>query len=91
MVSDVPISFGRCKKYNTPDNPKDGREGDLERRLGETLFFRAYLHYLVIRAYGEGVYMDHVVVPGEDMAYVKESFHSMVEKICADADAAYER
>lgn len=38
MVSDVPISFGRCKKYNTPDNPKDGREGDLERRLGETLF-----------------------------------------------------
>lgn len=79
------------KKYNTPDNPKDGREGDLERRLGETLFFRAYLHYLVIRAYGEGVYMDHVVVPGEDMAYVKESFHSMVEKICADADAAYEK
>ena len=35
--------------------------------------------------------MDHVVVPGEDMAYVKESFHSMVEKICADADAAYEK
>lgn len=78
-------------KYNTPDNPKEGREGDLNRRMGETLFFRAYLHYLVIRAYGEGIYMDHVVVPDEEMNYQKESFHSMVEKICADADAAYEK
>lgn len=78
-------------KYNTPDNPKEGREGDLNRRMGETLFFRAYLHYLVIRAYGEGIYMDHVVVPDDEMNYQKESFHSMVEKICADADAAYEK
>lgn len=79
------------EKYGTPDNPKEGREGDLRRRIGETYFLRGYLHWLILRAYGEGVFMDHVVVPGEDMAFTKESFHSMVDKICADADEAYSR
>ena len=78
-------------KYDTPDNPKDGREGDLKRRIGETYFLRGYLHWLLLRAYGEGAYMDHVVKPGDDMAYTKESFHSLVDKICADADSAYDR
>lgn len=78
-------------KYDTPDNPKDGREGDLKRRIGETYFLRGYLHWLLLRAYGEGAYMDHVVEPGDDMAYTKESFHTLVDKICADADSAYDR
>lgn len=78
------------EKYNTPDNPQDGRTGDLKRRIGEVYFMRGYLHYLILRAYGEAVFMDHVVNPDDDMAFQKESFHSMVEKICADADVAYE-
>lgn len=79
------------KKYNTPDNPQDGREGDLQRRIGEVYFLRGYMHYLLIRAYGEAVYVNRVINPGDDMAFEKESFHSMVDKICADADSAYAR
>lgn len=77
-------------KYNTPDNPQDGRAGDLKRRIGETYFLRGYLHYLVLRAYGEAVFIDRVINPDDNMAFVKESFHSIVEKICEDADKAYE-
>ncbi|MBP1664834.1 MAG: SusD family protein, partial [Bacteroidetes bacterium] len=79
------------KKYNTPDNPLEGREGDLRRRIGETFFLRGYLHYLLLRAYGEVPFLDHVVGTGDDMAFQKESFHAVVEKICADADSAYNR
>lgn len=79
------------KKYNTPDNPQDGREGDLQRRIGEVYFLRGYMHYLLIRAYGEAVYVNRVINPGDDMTFEKESFHSMVDKICADADSAYAR
>ena len=78
-------------QYNTPDNPQDGRTGDLRRRIGEVYFLRGYLHYLLIRSYGEAVYIDHVINPGDDMTFEKESFHSMVDKICADADSAYAR
>lgn len=79
------------KKYNTPDNPQDGRVGDLRRRIGEVYFLRGYMHYLLIRAYGEAVYINRVINPGDDMTFEKESFHSMVDKICADADSAYAR
>lgn len=78
-------------KYNTPDNPQDGRTGDLKRRIGEVYFLRGYLHLLLIRSYGEAVYVNRVINPGDDMTFEKESFHSMVEKICADADSAYNR
>ena len=78
------------EKYNTPDNPQDGRTGDLRRRMGEVLFMRGYLHYLLIRNYGEAIFMDHVVNPGDNMEFEKESFHSIVEKICADANKACE-
>lgn len=79
------------KKYNTPDNPQDGRVGDLRRRIGEVYFLRGYMHYLLIRAYGEAVYINRVINPGDDLTFEKESFHSMVDKICADADSAYAR
>lgn len=78
-------------KYNTPDNPQAGRKGDLNRRIGEVHFLRGYLHYLVLRAYGEAVYMDHVINPGDDMAFTKESYHAIADKICADADEAIAR
>ena len=74
-------------KYGTPDNPL--QEGDLQKRIGETIFLRAYLHYLVIRMYGEAPYINWAISPTESMAFKKESVHALVEKICKDADAAY--
>jgi hypothetical protein len=77
------------RKYKTPDNPL--QEGDLSRRIGETMFMRAYLHYLLIRMYGESVYLTHSVKATDPMDFKKESFHSMVEKIVTDCDSAYAR
>lgn len=74
-------------KYNTPDNPLQA--GDLDKRIGETYFMRAYLHYLAARMYGEVVYLDHTVDPQGSMEFQKESFHSIVEKIIQDCDSAY--
>lgn len=79
------------KKYNTPDNPREGRAGDISRRVGETFFLRGYLYLILIRQYGEVPYLDHTVSPGDDMAFQKSSVHEVVEKICADADSAYAR
>ncbi|MCW3787950.1 RagB/SusD family nutrient uptake outer membrane protein [Plebeiibacterium sediminum] len=77
------------EKYKTPDNPL--QEGDLSKRIGETFFMRAYLHYLAARMYGEVVYLNHTVDPQGSMEFEKESFHSVVEKICQDCDSAYNR
>lgn len=76
-------------KYSTPDNPN--QEGDLERRIGETYFFRGYLHYLLFRMYGEAPYIDHTIDPQGSMDFHMESVHSTVEKIVADATEAYRR
>ncbi|MDR3184501.1 MAG: RagB/SusD family nutrient uptake outer membrane protein [Prevotellaceae bacterium] len=76
-------------EYNTPDNPN--QEGDLGRRIGEVYFFRGYLHYLLFRMYGEVPYIDHTVDPQGSMDFYKESAHSLVEKIVADANEAYMR
>ncbi len=77
------------RKYNTPDNPL--QEGDLSKRIGETYFMRAYLHYLTARMYGEVVYLEHTADPQGLMEFTKESFHSIVEKIVQDCDSAIAR
>ncbi len=74
------------KKYNTPDNPLS--PGDLNSRIGETYFMRAYLHYLAAREYGEIVYVNHTVTTQESLVFKRESFQSVVEKICQDCDSA---
>lgn len=81
------VILSGVEQYNTPDNPLQA--GDLQKRIGETLFLRAYLHYLVVRMYGEAPYIDRKIEPTEDMNFKKESVHALVEKICADADAAF--
>lgn len=78
-------------KYNTPDNPQAGREGDITKRIGETYFLRGYLHFLLLRAYGEVPYVDYVVNPENDMEFEKMSVHEVVDRICLDADSAYQR
>ncbi len=77
------------KKYRTPDNPL--QEGDLDRRVGEVYFMRAYLHYLAARMYGEIVYVDRVINAIDPMDFKKESFHATVSKIAKDCDSAYAR
>ena len=77
------------EKYNTPDNPIN--PGDLNKRIGEAYFIRGYLHYLLIRMYGEAPYMDYVVDPNQPMDFKKESVHAMVEKIVRDANEGLNR
>ncbi len=77
------------RKYKTPDNPL--QPGDLNKRIGETYFFRAYLHYLAARMYGEVSYMDHTADPQAAMDFKQISFHAIVEKIVQDCDSAFER
>jgi hypothetical protein len=79
------------EKYNTPDNPRQGREGDLEKRIGEVHFLRAYLYYVIIKQYGEAPYLDYAVNPQDEMTFEKASVHEIVDKICADADIAYSK
>lgn len=78
-------------KYNTPDNPREGKTGDINKRIGETFFLRGYLYYILVKQYGEVPYLDHTILPSDDMAFTKVSVHELVEKICADADSAYNR
>jgi hypothetical protein len=54
-------------------------------------FLRGYLHYLLFRMYGEAPYIDHTVDPQGSMDFYRESVHSTVEKIVADAREAYSR
>lgn len=79
------------EKYNTPDNPQMGREGDIVKRIGETYFLRGYLHFLLLRSYGEVPYIDQVIDPDDNMEFQQLSAHEVVRRICADADSAYAR
>ncbi|MDR1717869.1 MAG: RagB/SusD family nutrient uptake outer membrane protein [Prevotella sp.] len=76
-------------KYNTPDNPIN--PGDLNKRVGEAYFIRGYLHYLLVRMYGEVPYIDYVVDANQPMDFKKESVHTIVNKIAADANEAANR
>lgn len=73
----------------TPDNPI--QPGDLEKRIGETYFLRAYLHYLVLRIYGEAPYVERAVQTSNELDFKPESVHAMTEKIVKDATEAYNR
>lgn len=80
------------KKYNTPDHPEKEREGDITRRIGETYFLRGYLHFLLLRSYGEVPYVVRAYKPDDDVSGFEQlSVHKIVDLICADADSAYAR
>ncbi|MCF2487056.1 RagB/SusD family nutrient uptake outer membrane protein [Dyadobacter sp. CY347] len=74
------------RKYNTPDNPLQA--GDLNKRLGETYFLRAYFHFLAARMYGEVVYVTRTISPSDPMDFKQESFHATASKIYQDCDSA---
>lgn len=77
------------EKYNTPDS--EARPGTLSQRIGEVLFIRAYLHYCVLKSYGECPYVDYMVNPNALPPFERENIHTIVEKICRDCDEAYAR
>lgn len=73
-------------KYKTPDNPL--QPGDLDHRIGEVYFLRGYLHYLLVRMYGEVPYLDYKVDPNQSMDFPQESVHAVLEKVVKDAQEA---
>lgn len=75
------------KKYNTPDDILE--PGSLPIRVGETYFLRAYFHLMAVRIYGEVPYIDHVITATENMNFERESVHTVIDKIVADATTAY--
>ncbi len=77
------------QEYHTPDDPLN--PGNLEKRIGEVYFLRGYLHYLLVRMYGEAPYLDYKVDPNQSMEFKKESVHAVIEKIVADANEAAKR
>ena len=77
------------EKYNTPDSQV--HPGTLSQRIGEVYFLRAYLHYCVLKSYGECPYVDYTVDPNNLPKFERENVHSIVEKICNDCDNAFSR
>ena len=77
------------EKYKTPDQPD--RPGMLAKRIGEVYFIRAYLHYCLVRNYGECCYMDHTADPNNIPKFTRENVHEVIQKICNDCDEAFER
>ncbi|MDR1370541.1 MAG: RagB/SusD family nutrient uptake outer membrane protein [Dysgonamonadaceae bacterium] len=78
------VILAGIEKYKTPDDPLN--PGNLQKRVGEIYFIRGYLHYLLVRMYGEVPYLDYVVNADHSMDFEKESVHAIVEKIVADAN-----
>lgn len=88
-IRHINMTLEGIEKYNTPDNPRNS--GDLNRRIGELYFFRGYLHWVLLRNYGEIVYVDYDIPADEIRDFNKESAHEIVEKIVKDAEEAYSR
>ena len=83
------VIIAGIEKYNSPDDPLT--PGNIEKRIGEVYFFRGYLHYLLVRMYGEVPYIDYVVDANQSMDFKKESVHAVLEKVIADANEAAKR
>lgn len=75
--------------YKTPDSPSE--PGTLMNRVGEVFYIRAYLHYVLLRNYGECIYLDHSIKQNDDMHFTREDVFTIADKICADCDEAYQR
>lgn len=85
-IRQINVFLQGVQTYNTPDDPLEA--GALQRRIGEAHFLRAYLHYLLVKKYGEIPYMTAVVYPGDNLYYPQESVHAVIDKIEADCREA---
>lgn len=80
------VFITNVEKYKSPDNPL--QPGDLNNRVAEAHFFRAYFHWLAARWYGDIVYMDYVADLGAEEKFVRQSWPEFVKKIMVDLDFA---
>ena len=69
-IREANLFLQNIKKYNTPDDPMN--PGALQRRIGEAYFLRAYLHFLLVKTYGEIPYINFVVNPGDNNIYLHQ-------------------
>lgn len=88
-IRHINMTLEGIEKYKTPDDPQNG--GALDKRIGELHFLRAYLHWILLRNYGEVVYIDYDIPADEIREFHKESAHAIADKIVADAQVAYDK
>lgn len=86
-IRHINLTLEGIEKYKTPDNPLS--PGDLDKRIGELYFLRGYMHLRLMTLYGEIPYIDHSIPTTDKMEFKQESVHAVVDKIVADAEAAY--
>ncbi len=86
-IREANVFLQNIKKYNTPDDPVN--PGALQRRIGEAYFLRAYLHFLLVKIYGEIPYVNFVVNPGGSNIYLRQqSVHAVGDSVVADCKRA---
>lgn len=85
-IRQVNLFLTNVKKYNTPDDPMES--GALQRRIGEAYFMRAYIHYILMKDYGEIPYMTIVFKEGDQSNYPQQCVHDVVDSICSDCQRA---
>lgn len=80
------------QKFNTPDNPN--RAGDLDNRIGEVHFLRAWALFELTRQFGGVIIVNSVIQDPNDDAALKRprnAYDSCVAQIAADCDIAYSK
>ena len=78
------------EKYKTPDNPN--RPGDLNNRIGEVYFLRAWALFELTRQFGGVIIVNNVIQDPNDDAALKRprnAYDSCVAQIASDCDIAY--
>jgi len=80
------------QKFNTPDNPN--RAGELENRIGEVHFLRAWALFELVRQFGGAIIVNEVIQDPNDDAALKKprnAYDSCVAQIAADCDVAFSK
>ena len=91
-IRDCNVFLEGVAKHNTPDNPK--RPGDLEIRIGEVYFMRAYWHFNILRFFGDMLYMDKTADLNDEAelrTWTRISGVDAIDKMIADLDEAIRR
>ncbi len=79
-------------KYKTPDNPN--RPGDLNNRIGEVHFLRAWALFELVRQFGGVIIVNNVIQDPNDDAALKRPrspYDSCVAQIASDCDIAFSK
>lgn len=87
-IRQINLFLEGVEKYNTPDDPLT--PGKLDQRIGEAHFLRAYLHFLLMKKYGEIPYVDQVIYPDDNMWRTQESVQTLADKVENDCRIAME-